>query len=122
MTQQKIKIKKIIDKTKELRECIKQADTKTVKPKKPKYVLPLTDHLYITCDKHGWIICKDGKPTLYASTLDQILMAAAHYMIKIPADYDKLVRHIQDIENLISARIPANFRPKDLFKEVDSNE
>lgn len=118
--QQKIKVTKIIDKTKELHEHIKSLATKVGRPKKRKNVLPLTDWLYITCDKHNWMICEDGKPILYASTLDKMLIVAANHMIKVPADYTKLLKHIEGIHNLISSRIPPDVKPIDLFKELDN--
>lgn len=120
--QQKIKVTKIIDKTKELHDHIKSLETKVGRPKRHRNVLPLTDWLYITCDKNGWMVCEDGKPILYASTLDKMLMVAAHHMIKVPADYTKLLKHIRDIESLISARIPNNIKPRDLFKEMSDDE
>ena len=134
------KIKKIIDSRNATKERIQKTFTKAGKPVMPKHVLKINDWLYITCDKcsfklvevNNTINAKTGKknsdiPFLYAPHLDQILEVLVHYMSRdMPRDIVELDKQLQDIKELIMARIPADIKPKDLFEEYnmeeDSNE
>lgn len=94
----------------------------------PKYVLKLTDYLYITCDSRCWMIKevvegvdKDGnkrpdKALCYAVTLEGILQVAAQRMVRVPGDVMKLADRMKEIYDLIDARVPVGIKPKDLFE------
>lgn len=105
----------VVNKTKELKEQIVTAKGKY---KAKQYILPLTEQLYITQDKHCWIICLNDKPILFGATLQDILKTAVDYNITIGKDYKTLAAKINNIYSLIESRIPTNFKPNDLFKEM----
>ena len=94
------------------------------------HVLWLTDGLYITCDSRQFIIRKvndktdkDGKKLpdmsiLYAQSLEHILKVAVNHMIKVPSNFDELLKAMEHIYGLIDARIPVDIKPKDLFVDI----
>ena len=117
----------IVDKITPTKQYVKQlAQKKIGKKKAPKHVLPITDFLYITCDSKQWILYevteqKLDKPIYYARSLDYMLKILANLKIQVPGDVKQLSKQIQEVYDLIDARIPADIKPKDLFqlKEVD---
>lgn len=126
---------KIIDKPDNVSKALQETKTKVGKPKMPKHVLKINDWLYITCDKCGWMIMqvsdkinkKTGekypdKALAYASTLDWIIHILAMRMTRdTPRDFIELNNKLDDIYELIKDRIPPNIRPKNLFKEYDTD-
>ena len=126
---------KIIDKPDNVSKALQETKTKVGKPKMPKHVLKINDWLYITCDKCGWMIMqvsdkinqKTGekypdKAIAYASTLDWIIHILAMRMTRdTPRDFIELNNKLDDIYELIKDRIPPNIRPKNLFKEYDTD-
>ena len=126
---------KIIDKPDNVSKALQETNTKVGKPKMPKHVLKINDWLYITCDKCGWMIMqvsdkinqKTGekypdKALAYASTLDWIIHILAMRMTRdTPRDFIELNNKLDDIYELIKDRIPPNIRPKNLFKEYDTD-
>lgn len=126
---------KIIDKPDNISKALQETKTKVGKPKMPKHVLKINDWLYITCDKCGWMIMqvsdkinqKTGekypdKALAYASTLDWIIHILAMRMTRdTPRDFIELNNKLDDIYELIKDRIPPNIRPKNLFKEYDTD-
>ena len=130
-----IKVKKVISNStveKDIKEAIKIKG----KPKGKAYthVLWLTDGLYITCDSRQFIIRKvndktdkDGKnlpdtSILYAQSLEHILKIAVNHMIKVPYNFDELLKAMEHIYGLIDARISADISPKDLFSDMEDVE
>lgn len=116
-------------------EHIKQLREKEGTPVLPKYVLKLTDWLYITCDKYNWMICEvndkinpntgekyPDRPFLFAGNLNQILHIATNYMIRVPVDLWKLTQKIQEIHDLIDDRVPTNTNPKDFLEIREENK
>ena len=126
---------KIIDVPDNVSKALQETKTKVGKPKMPKHVLKINDWLYITCDKCGWMIMqvsdkinqKTGekypdKALAYASTLDWIIHILAMRMTRdTPRDFIELNNKLDDIYELIKDRIPPNIRPKNLFKEYDTD-
>lgn len=126
---------KIIDVPDKVTKALQETKTKVGKPKMPKHVLKINDWLYITCDKCGWMIMqvsdkinqKTGekypdKALAYASTLDWIIHILAMRMTRdTPRDFIELNNKLDDIYELIKDRIPPNIRPKNLFKEYDTD-
>ena len=126
---------KIIDVPDKVTKALQETKTKIGKPKMPKHVLKINDWLYITCDKCGWMIMqvsdkinqKTGekypdKALAYASTLDWIIHILAMRMTRdTPRDFIELNNKLDDIYELIKDRIPPNIRPKNLFKEYDTD-
>ena len=126
---------KIIDKPDNVSKALQETKTKVGKPKMPKHVLKINDWLYITCDKCGWMIMqvsdkinqKTGekypdKALAYASTLDWIIHILAMRMTRdTPRDFIELNNKLDDIYELIKDRIPPNIKPKNLFKEYDTD-
>ena len=119
---------KIIDVPDKVTKALQETKTKVGKPKMPKHVLKINDWLYVTCDKYGWMIMqvsdkinqKTGekypdKAIAYASTLDWMLKIMVQRMIRIPSDFIELGNKLQEIYDLIDARIPADTRPRDVF-------
>ena len=114
---------------------LKQLEVKRGKPRQEtSHVLKINEWLYITCDKHTFILKevnneydKDGKKypdkcLLYASHLDAMLEVTAHYLSRVPADFGELKKKLDDIKSLISSRIPKNIKPKDLFEEYKEDD
>lgn len=126
---------KIIDVPDKVTKALQETKTKVGKPKMPKHVLKINDWLYITCDKCGWMIMqvsdkinqKTGekypdKALAYASTLDWIIHILAMRMTRdTPRDFIELNNKLDDIYELIKDRIPPNIKPKNLFKEYDTD-
>ena len=126
---------KIIDVPDKVTKALQETKTKVGKPKMPKHVLKINDWLYITCDKCCWMIMqvsdkinqKTGekypdKALAYASTLDWIIHILAMRMTRdTPRDFIELNNKLDDIYELIKDRIPPNIRPKNLFKEYDTD-
>lgn len=126
---------KVIDVPDKVTKALQETKTKVGKPKMPKHVLKINDWLYITCDKCGWMIMqvsdkinqKTGekypdKALAYASTLDWIIHILAMRMTRdTPRDFIELNNKLDDIYELIKDRIPPNIRPKNLFKEYDTD-
>ena len=121
---------KIIDVPDKVTKALKETATKVGKPKMPKHVLKINDWLYVTCDKYGWMIMqvsdkinqKTGekypdKAIAYASTLDWMLKIMVQRMIRIPSDFIELGNKLQEIYDLIDARIRADTRPRDVFED-----
>lgn len=121
---------KIIDVPDNVSKALKETATKVGKPKMPKHVLKINNWLYVTCDKYGWMIMqvsdkinqKTGekypdKAIAYASTLDWMLKIMVQRMIRIPSDFIELGSKLQEIYDLIDARIPADTRPRDVFED-----
>lgn len=128
------KIKKIVNNT-SLDEHIKQLSTKKEKTVLPKYALKLTDWLYITCDRHCWMIKEvnnkinpttgekyPDKSFLYAGNLNQILHVAVNHMIRIPVGIEELSNKIDEIHSLIDSRVPADTRPKDFLEIIETSD
>ena len=124
----------IEDRTKITPKKIENALKRKDKVKQPEHVLKLNDHLYITCDKYQFILKevnnltdKKGNPypdisLLYSPYLDGILKVTAKYMSRIPADVRELGEKLDNIYDLIDARIPTDVRPRDLFVEFERND
>ena len=126
---------KIIDVPDKVTKALQETKTKVGRPKMPKQVLKINDWLYITCDKYNWMIMqvsdkinqKTGekypdKALAYASTLDWIIHILAMRMTRdTPRDFIELNNKLDDIYELIKDRIPPNIRPKNLFKEYDTD-
>ena len=98
---------KIIDVPDKVSKALKETATKVGKPKMPKHVLKINNWLYVTCDK----------AIAYASTLDWMLKIMVQRMIRIPSDFIELGNKLQEIYDLIDARIPADTRPRDVFED-----
>ena len=120
---------KIIETPDKIAKALKETTGKAGKPKMPKHVLKINNWLYVTCDKYGWMIMqvsdkinqKTGekypdKAIAYASTLDWMLKIMVQRMIRIPSDFIELGNKLQEIYDLIDARIPADTRPRDVFQ------
>ena len=120
---------KIIETPDKIAKAVKETTGKAGKPKMPKHVLKINNWLYVTCDKYGWMIMqvsdkinqKTGekypdKAIAYASTLDWMLKIMVQRMIRIPSDFIELGNKLQEIYDLIDARIPADTRPRDVFQ------
>lgn len=116
---------KIIETPDKIAKAVKETTGKAGKPKMPKHVLKINNWLYVTCDKYGWMIMqvsdkinqKTGekypdKAIAYASTLDWMLKIMVQRMIRIPSDFIELGNKLQEIYDLIDARIPADTRPR----------
>ena len=124
----------IKDYTKITPKKIAEAEKRKGKAVQPKHVLKLTEHLYITCDKCQFILKevntltdKKGNPypdanLLYSPYLDGIIKLSAKYMSRVPADVLELKKKLENIYDLIEARIPADIKPKDLFEEYERND
>ena len=126
---------KIIETPDKIAKAVKETTGKAGRPKMPKHVLKINNWLYVTCDKYGWMIMqvsdkinqKTGekypdKALAYASTLDWIIHILAMRMTRdTPRDFIELNNKLDDIYELIKDRIPPNIRPKNLFKEYDTD-
>lgn len=121
---------KIIETPDKIAKAVKETTGKAGRPKMPKHVLKINNWLYVTCDKYGWMIMqvsdkinqKTGekypdKAIAYASTLDWMLKIMVQRMIRIPSDFIELGNKLQEIYDLIDARIPADARPRDVFED-----
>ena len=130
----KTPVKKVV-KNNSTKEHIKALNTKKGKTTMPKHVLKLNDWLYITCDSHCWKIVEvnnkknpttgekyPDKSLLYATNLQDILKVAVSYMIRVPDEYQNIIKRINDCYDLIDARVPVNTKPKDLFEEYQCEE
>lgn len=126
-------IKKI--ETSSIKQHVRMVEARRGKPRQDvSHVLKITDWLYITCDKHTFILKevnneydKDGNKypdrcLLYAPYLDQILAITANYLTHIPADFYEMKNKLDEIKSLISSRIPADIQPKDLFEDCKRSE
>ena len=124
----KTPVKKVI-KNNTMKEHVKQLNTKRRKASIPKYVLKLTDWLYITCDRHCWMIKEvidkinpttgekyPDKPILFAGDFNGILKVAVNYMIRVPVELEELSKKIDEVYSLIDSRVPANTKPKNMFE------
>ena len=122
-------------KSSSIKQHIKQLEVKRGKPRQEiQHVLKINEWLYITCDKHTFILKevnneydKDGnkypdKSLLYAHNLDQILMVTANYLTHVPGDFNEMKKLLVDIKNLISSRIPPDTEPKDLFEDCRKDD
>ena len=125
--------KKVISSS--ISQHVKQLEIKRGKPRQEvQHVLKINEWLYITCDKHTFILKevnneydKEGKKypdksLLYAPYLDQMIEVTIHYLTRIPADFGELKKRLDDIKSLISSRIPKNIKPKDLFEEYKEDD
>lgn len=130
------KIKKVVDNTAQSTKIMNRTIDKTGKPKLPKHILKINNHLYITCDSHCFKLVevsdtknpKTGmrypdKSFCYAPYLDEMIKILAHNMTReVPYDILELSEKLDKIYKLIERRIPKNISPKDLFKEIEEEE
>lgn len=127
----------IEDRTKITPNKIKSAEKRKGRVAQPKHVLKLTEYLYITCDRYQFILKevntlknKKGEPypdisLLYSASLEGIIKLAVRYMTRVPSDILELREKLENIYDLIDARIPVDVKPRDLFEEYereDTNE
>lgn len=123
-----------MDYTKIKPKKIAEAEKRKGRVVQPKHVLKLSEYLYITCDRHQFILKevntlkdKEGNPypdicLMYATSLDGILKLAVKYMSRVPADILELSDKLKAIYDLIEARIPVDVKPRDLFEEYERND
>ena len=129
-----IKAKKLIDNTSDAH--ITAVAKKKGRPhSKVKHVLPITDWLYITCDSRTWKLVevvdkvnpKTGekypdRPLTFCTHLNEMIESCVHHMLLVPDDIQKLNNNFNHVYALINERIPANIKPKDLFKDIVKEE
>lgn len=123
-----------VDYTKITPKKIAEAEKRKGKAVQPKHVLKLSEHLYITCDKYQFILKEVNTLTdkkgnklkdtnlLYSPYLDGIIKLSAKYMSRVPADILELEKKLENIYDLIEARIPVDIKPRDLFEEYERND
>lgn len=101
----------------------------------PKYVLSITDDLYISYDSRSWTVVQKNytknkitgeyypdKPFLWYTTLDQALKGLVQYKIRVPSEAKEIIDRVEDIYKLIDNRIPKGIKPKDLFSDCIEND